>query len=226
MKLNKKVTIFGKQMSVVAIALLAMAGLASAGLLSYYGMITGTATVKQSLVISSDGAAWKECTGGDVTACTLLPYSITATAGNTQDFTGDGYNFYLKNNANGYVYFKEEFIIPTNLFDGMTNWDMHYTTYTGATPGKECDKTTGNLTIGIRTILAGSPTKCSDVSCSLLVGDKTITVFNDTTLKQIVITTTDKLGEGFTQKFCGTTIGLNPATIPDTYTVNINILPA
>jgi len=52
MKLNKKVTIFGKQISVIAIALLAMAGLASAGLLSYYGMITGTATVEQSVKLN------------------------------------------------------------------------------------------------------------------------------------------------------------------------------
>jgi len=58
MKLNKKVTIFGKQISVIAIALLAMAGLASAGLLSYYGMLEGTAVVHQSVKV--DGKNWNE----------------------------------------------------------------------------------------------------------------------------------------------------------------------
>ena len=46
---SKKVKLFGKQISAVALALIAIAGLASAGLLRYYGMITGTATVEQSV---------------------------------------------------------------------------------------------------------------------------------------------------------------------------------
>jgi hypothetical protein len=51
MELNKKVKIFGKQIPAVLLALVAMAALASAGLLSYYGMITGTATVEQSVLV-------------------------------------------------------------------------------------------------------------------------------------------------------------------------------
>jgi len=74
MKLNRKVTIFGKQISVIAIALLAMAGLASAGVLSYYGMITGTATVSQSVKV--DGQNWNidimEAFTGDLVAGNTL----------------------------------------------------------------------------------------------------------------------------------------------------------
>jgi hypothetical protein len=51
MELNKKVKIFGKQVPAVLLALVAMTALASAGLLSYYGMITGTATVSQGVVL-------------------------------------------------------------------------------------------------------------------------------------------------------------------------------
>jgi hypothetical protein len=221
-----KMKVFGRTVPAVAIALVAMAALASAGLLSYYGMITGTATVTQSLVISSDGSTWKECTGGDYNQCKLT-YSLgEIVAGNTQDLNQ---KFYLKNNlpvagTEEYVYFKEEFIIPTNLFDGMTTWEVHYTTYRETE--KDCDKTTDNLMNFILPMLAGSADRCSVTpGCSQSVGDKTITVFNDTTLNQIVITTTDKLGEGFTQKFCGTTIGLKPNTIPDTYTITIGIVP-
>jgi hypothetical protein len=43
--------VFGRTVPAVAIALVAMAALASAGLLSYYGMITGTATVSQGVVL-------------------------------------------------------------------------------------------------------------------------------------------------------------------------------
>jgi len=198
MKLNKKVTIFGKQISVIAIALLAMAGLASAGLLSYYGMITGTATVKQSLVISSNGADWKECTG-DVTASCTLPYSITATAGNTQDFTDGGYKFYLKNNANDYVNFKWEYSIPENLLDGLTSLKVHWTTYPTSGPEPACDKVT-------EIPLDKSSWHCDAGTCTLEAQDRLGYINN-------------------IQKFCGTTIGLKPATIPGIYLITIGIVP-
>jgi hypothetical protein len=47
-----KMKVFGRTVPAVAIALVAMAALASAGLLSYYGMITGTATVSQSVRVN------------------------------------------------------------------------------------------------------------------------------------------------------------------------------
>jgi len=46
-----KMKVFGRTVPAVAIALVAMAALASAGLLSYYGKITGTATVSQGVVL-------------------------------------------------------------------------------------------------------------------------------------------------------------------------------
>lgn len=63
---KRKITFLGRPISVIAIALLLAVGLASAALLSYYGMITGTAVVHQSVKL--DGT---ECTGGDMTKCTV-----------------------------------------------------------------------------------------------------------------------------------------------------------
>jgi hypothetical protein len=74
MNLGKKVKIFGKQIPIAAIALLAIAGLASAGLLSYYGIIKGTATISQSVKL--DG---KSCTGTQGEGCTVnetIPESV------------------------------------------------------------------------------------------------------------------------------------------------------
>jgi hypothetical protein len=46
-----KMKVFGRTVPAIAIALVAMAALASAGLLSYYGKFTGTATVSQGVVL-------------------------------------------------------------------------------------------------------------------------------------------------------------------------------
>ena len=51
---SKKVRFFGKQISVTLLAMLALAGLASAGLLSYYGMVTATTTVNQSILVDGE----------------------------------------------------------------------------------------------------------------------------------------------------------------------------
>jgi hypothetical protein len=74
MNLGKKVKIFGKQIPAVLIALLAIAGLASAGLLSYYGIIKGTATLEQSVFL--DG---KNVKNGSLE----ITYSYTGAAGDT-----------------------------------------------------------------------------------------------------------------------------------------------
>lgn len=76
MNWNRTLTIFGKQISVVAIALLAMAGLASAGLLSYYGMVTATSTVSQSIILTGTGCTNNQC-----------PTSISA-AGSEKAYSG------------------------------------------------------------------------------------------------------------------------------------------
>jgi hypothetical protein len=202
MNLGKKVKIFGKQIPIAAIALLAIAGLASAGLLSYYGIITGTATVKQSLVISNDGSTWKECTGGDYSQCTVTYPGITITAGNEQDFNN---TFYLKNNLPvggtwDYINFAYQYIVPENLLDGLTVMKVYYTTYQSTDPGV-CDK--------FATMPLGKDPggwNCNNGWCTLQAPDK--------------------LGEGMIQKFCGIRIGLKPNTIPDIYSLSINIVPA
>jgi len=71
MELNKKVKIFGKQIPAVLIALVAIAGLASAGLLSYYGKVTGTASVSQSVLVDDKS----------VPDSMSLPYTITGVKG-------------------------------------------------------------------------------------------------------------------------------------------------
>ena len=51
--MKKKITIFGRQISEIALTLLITASLGSAGLLSYYGMITGTVNVEQSVKLDN-----------------------------------------------------------------------------------------------------------------------------------------------------------------------------
>lgn len=63
---SERITIFGKQVSAIVLGLLVMAGLASAGLISYYGMVVGTATVTQSVKL--DDQTCIDASGGDCTA--------------------------------------------------------------------------------------------------------------------------------------------------------------
>ncbi len=60
-----------KSLHVIAIALALVIGLASAGLLQFYGMITGKVNVTQSVrLYDPDKDQWMQCTGGDYDACT------------------------------------------------------------------------------------------------------------------------------------------------------------
>ena len=194
-----KMKVFGRTVPAIAIALIAMAALASAGLLSYYGMITGTATVHQSLVISSDGSTWKECIGGDYDNCKITYDATEITAGDTKYFNQ---SFYIKNNLPvggtwNYVNFTWKYSIPENLLDGLTSLKVYWTTYrAGTTEPSICDHETPMPLTGWT---------CDGNTCTLEVPDS--------------------LGEGMIQKFCGTTIGLKPNTIPGTYSLNISIVP-
>jgi hypothetical protein len=89
--LSKKVKFFGRSIPAVAIALIAIAALASAGWLSYYGMLVGTAEVHQSVKLNG-----LECTGGNYENC-KISYTVgsSAVAGSTYV---DG-PFNLKNDA-------------------------------------------------------------------------------------------------------------------------------
>ena len=54
----KKITLFGRTIPALVAVLITM-GLASAGLLTYYGMVIGTATVEQSVKIDAIESTWK-----------------------------------------------------------------------------------------------------------------------------------------------------------------------
>jgi len=53
MRLNKKISIFGKTIPVTAIAMLLIVGIGSATLLTYYAQISGTFAVSQSVVVDN-----------------------------------------------------------------------------------------------------------------------------------------------------------------------------
>jgi hypothetical protein len=85
--------IFGKTIPAAALALLALAGVAMAGLLNFYGKAVGAATVSQSVQVSSDGTSWLTCTdviGGD---CTITD-TFSPVAGDREFRT-----YYIKNDA-------------------------------------------------------------------------------------------------------------------------------
>jgi hypothetical protein len=84
---------FGKSLLALALGIIAVAGLAVAGLLSYYGKVVGTATVSQSVQVSSDGNNWLTCTGTAGEGCTISD-TFNVIAGNTEYKT-----YYVKNNA-------------------------------------------------------------------------------------------------------------------------------
>mgnify|MGYP000014571453 CR=1 FL=1 len=130
----KKINIFGRQISAVLLGLILMAALASAGLLSYYGMITGTATVKQSVKLSEDGTTWLECTGGNYDNCKIT-YSIQSVAGNV---TVKG-PYHLKNDAPvpAKINFTTECAASTagNNCDGITTTYQLVTTLFGKRGG-------------------------------------------------------------------------------------------
>jgi len=68
-------------------------GLASAALLSYYGIVVGTATVSQSVQISEDQTNWLTCTNETGGGCTLED-QIEGVAGS--DIYAE---YYIKNDA-------------------------------------------------------------------------------------------------------------------------------
>ena len=49
--MNKKINMFGKEVSVFALVAVAMIGLATAALIPYFGLITGHVTVTQGLLV-------------------------------------------------------------------------------------------------------------------------------------------------------------------------------
>lgn len=203
--LSKRFVILGKEVSALLLMLIALGGIASAALLTYYGIITGTVSVTQSLVISADGSTWKSCTGGNYSQCTLTYQQINIVGGDTQEFTGEGYKFYIKNNLPinwswDYINFSWEYILPEDLLDGLSLLEVKWTTYqAGITPEPDCNMSTPISLNKTQHWICGGGT------CKL--------------------TAPDKLGEGMIQKFCGVKIGMKPNAIPGTYAITINIVP-
>jgi hypothetical protein len=110
-----KMKVFGRTVPAVAIALVAMAALASAGLLSYYGKFTGTANIEQSVKVanetSNNGPIWKQCTVTEegVKECDLS-FTVSGIAGN--DITNI---VYVKNDADNPANVKLDTICPEDF---------------------------------------------------------------------------------------------------------------
>jgi hypothetical protein len=83
-----KMKVFGRTVPTIAIALVAMAALASAGLLSYYGKFTGTAHVTQSVKLSDYDANNNQI--HEVDYLGSISFSDTVTAGDTLTNGKDG----------------------------------------------------------------------------------------------------------------------------------------
>ncbi len=93
--MKKKLSLLGKEFSVLALVAIMMVGLASAALLPYFGVITGNAVVSQSVTI--DGQDYLEAgITGDWDGDFVAGDSVIDC-----DIDGNGYN--LKNNANSPV---------------------------------------------------------------------------------------------------------------------------
>jgi len=86
---SKKVTIFGRQVSAVLLALVAISGLASAGLLTIYGRITATVAAQQAIKL--DGTVCNN----EYSTCTVSDY-ITELAPGGEKFC---FEHHLKNDA-------------------------------------------------------------------------------------------------------------------------------
>lgn len=82
--MNKKLNLFGKEISVFALVMVAMVTFASAALLPYFGLITGLVTVEQGLTV--DGESWD----------TLIEYSESLTSLDAKMITS---GHYLDNQA-------------------------------------------------------------------------------------------------------------------------------
>lgn len=96
--------IFNRTVPAMVLALIVLAGLGSAGLLTYYGMIIGTVTVEQGLTI--DGNAWN------------VPIEEQATIYSTQEKTITSANHQLRNAADNDVVVK---LISTCTADKTDN---------------------------------------------------------------------------------------------------------
>jgi len=91
--MKKSAKFFGKSLLALALGVIAVAGLAVAGLLNYYGKVVGTVTVSQSVQVSKDGDTWLTCSGTEGEGCTISD-TFNVVAGDTVYRT-----YYVKNNA-------------------------------------------------------------------------------------------------------------------------------
>jgi hypothetical protein len=91
--MKKSAKFFGKSLLALALGIIAVAGLAVAGLLSYYGKVVGTVTVSQSVQVSQDGNNWLTCTDVGGGGCTITE-TFSVVAGDIVYRT-----YYVRNNA-------------------------------------------------------------------------------------------------------------------------------
>jgi hypothetical protein len=110
---KKKVNLFGKKVSVLLIAVVAIMGLGAAALIPYFGQITGHVTVEQGL--SVDGHAYDD----------LIQYSVKMTSLEEKDIV-DAHNLINNAEVDAYVNLTTECSTTTNCND------ITYGTYTSA----------------------------------------------------------------------------------------------
>jgi hypothetical protein len=100
--MKKSAKFFGKSLLALALGVIAVAGLAVAGLLSFYGKVVGTATVEQSVRLV-DPSTDQEliCQDSKGTGCTVTSYNyLTIVAGNTQNAGPFELRNYASNDVN------------------------------------------------------------------------------------------------------------------------------
>jgi len=113
---------FGKSLLALALGIIAVAGLAVAGLLSYYGKITGTARVSQSVLV--DGKSVPD-------SMTSLQYSISDVKGG-ETFTTDEHTITDQSSANAPITLTTEITeasCPQNA-ECTTDTAIEFTYYT------------------------------------------------------------------------------------------------
>ena len=106
--MSKKANIFGKKVPVFVIALIAVMGLTSAALLTYFGVITGLVTVNQGLTV--DGQPWDHV---------FSPYTVSITS--LEEKTVSSGLHYLKNAADVASVVKLNSVCSATTGDGCSD---------------------------------------------------------------------------------------------------------
>jgi hypothetical protein len=130
--MKKSAKFLGKSLLALALGIIVVAGLAVAGLLSYYGKVVGTATVSQSVrLVDPTNGDELVCQDSQGSGCTVSNYQyLTIVAGDT-GYTGP---FELRNYASSDVSVN----IQATVTNGPGGTDGITVTVTGVDENGEC----------------------------------------------------------------------------------------